>query len=318
MHRTIVALYDTRSDAEAAVRDLEAAGFDRSTTEIITHAEAVTGIGSAAGQDYIDTDYSRQNSGGFLARLTGWNVPERDAHVYAEGVRRGGALLKVRVDDDDVDRAVAVLERGNVVDVEQREAAYRTTGWSGYDETAAPYDETMAAEERTRYGTGLTGAAQSFRDVNTTDTTYSDSTARRGVDVDREEVIPVAEEKLDIGKRAVEGGVVRVRTYVTETPVNETVNLRQERVHVERRAVDRAVDDLPEDAFREREIEVRETAEEAVVQKRAHVTEEVVIRKDVKERAQNVSDTVRRTEVEIDDGRTGTDRPLRRDDDLER
>ncbi|WP_431859866.1 YsnF/AvaK domain-containing protein [Azospirillum sp.] len=318
MHRTIVALYDTRSDAEVAVRDLEADGFDRSATEIITHAEAVTGIGSAAGQDYIDTDYARQNSGGFLTRLTSWNVPERDAHVYAEGVRRGGALLKLRVDDDDVDRAVAVLERGNVVDVEQREAAYRTTGWSGYDETAAPYDETTAAEERARHATGLSGAAQSFRDVNTTDTTYSDSTARRGVDVDREEVIPVAEEKLDIGKRAVEGGVVRVRTYVTETPVNETVNLRQEHVHVERRAVDRAVDDLPEDAFREREIEVRETAEEAVVQKRAHVTEEVVIRKDVEERAQNVSDTVRRTEVEIDDGRTGTDRPLRRDDDLER
>ncbi|HYG90469.1 MAG TPA: YsnF/AvaK domain-containing protein [Azospirillum sp.] len=328
MHRTIVALYDTRSDAEAAVRDLEADGFDRGATEIVTHAEAVTGIGSAAGQDYVDTDYSRQNSGGFLSRLTGWNVPERDAHVYAEGVRRGGALLKLRVDDDDVDRAVAVLERGNVVDVEQRESAYRTAGWSGYDETAAPYDETTAAEERTRYGTGLTGAAQSFRDTNTTDTTYTDRTStdttpRRGADVGREEVIPVAEERLDIGKRAVEGGVVRVRSYVTETPVNEQVNLRQEHVHVERRAVDRAIDPVPEDAFREREIEVRETAEEAVVQKRAQVTEEVVIRKDVEERAQTVSDTVRRTEVEIDDGRTGTDRPLsdrptRRDDDLDR
>jgi len=80
-----------------------------------------------------------------------------------------------------------------------------------------------------------------------------------------------------------------VRTYVTETPVNEQVNLRQEHITVERRSVDRAVDDLPEDAFREREIEVTETAEEAVVQKRAQVTEEVVIRKDVEERAQTVS-----------------------------
>ncbi|WP_448192451.1 YsnF/AvaK domain-containing protein [Azospirillum sp. sgz301742] len=318
MNRTIVALYDTRSDAEAAVRDLEADGFDRSATEIIAHTDTTT-------------DYSSRESGGFLSRLFEWSVPERDAHVYAEGVRRGGSLLKLRVDDDDVDRAVAVLERGNVVDVDERETAYRSSGWTGYDETAAPYDETSASEERARYaagsmttsgmgtGAGLGAAAESFRATNTTDET----TARRGVDVDREEVIPVAEEKLDIGKRQVERGTVRVRSYVTETPVNEQVNLRQEHVSVERRPVDRAVDNLPEDAFREREIEVSETAEEAVVQKRAHVTEEVVIRKDVEERAQNVSDTVRRTEVEIDDGRTGKDRPatdrtVRRDDDLER
>ena len=334
MHRTIVALYDTRTDAEAAVRDLEADGFDRSATEIIAHDTTLTGLG---------TDYSGGEGGGFLSRLTNWNVPERDAHVYAEGVRRGGTLLKLRVDEDDVDRAVAVLERGNVVDVDRRETDYRSSGWTGYDEAATPYDETSAAEERAHYasgtytggvntgaGSGLGGAAESFRAVNTTDTTRTTTdtgaTARRGVDVDREEVIPVAEERIDVGKRQVERGVVRVRSYVTETPVSEQVNLRQEHVTVERRAVDRAVDDLPEDAFREREIEVSETAEEAVVQKRAHVKEEVVIRKDVEERAQDVSDTVRRTEVEIDDGRTDTartdrtdvDRTVRRNDDLER
>jgi hypothetical protein len=199
MNRTIVALYDTRTDAEAAVRDLEADGFDRSATEIIAHSGSTT-------------DYSSRESGGFLSRLFEWNVPERDAHVYAEGVRRGGSLLKLRVDDDDVDRAVAVLERGNVVDVDERETAYRSSGWTGYDETATPYDDTSATEERARYttgsmgtGAGLGAAAESFRATNTTDET----TARRGVDVDREEVIPVAEERIDIGKRQVEGGSVR-------------------------------------------------------------------------------------------------------------
>jgi len=349
MHKTIVALYGSRSDAEAAIRDLEAEGFDRSIAEIVTHAEALTSMGSASGADYTDTDYARQNSGRFLSRLTSWDIPERDAHVYAEGVRRGGALLKLRVDDDDVDRAVAVLERGNVVDVDQRSEAYRSSGWTGYDESATPYDETSAAEERARYATGtgysttsddrLGSAAAAFRTTNTDSTvntgtttgashhlhadteaaTGRDATMRTGVDTGREEVIPVAEERIDIGKRQVERGSVRVRTYVRETPVEEQVNLRQEHVSVERRSVDRAVDDLPEDAFREREIEVTETAEEAVVQKRAQVTEEVVIRKDVEERAQSVSDTVRRTEVDIDDGRTGTtrsdvDRTIRRDD----
>jgi len=316
MHKTIVALYDTRSDAEAAVRDLEADGFSRSVTEIVTHTGATT-------EAMIDS--ATAHSGGLLSRLSGWDVPDSDAHVYAEAVRRGGALLKLRVDDDDVDRAVAVLERGNIVDVERRREAYRTTGWTAYDETATPYDETSAAEERARYATDtgytsttddqLGSAAEAFRTTNT----RTDTTVGRDVDVDREEVIPVAEERIDIGKRQVERGAVRVRTYVTETPVNEQVNLRQEHVTVERRAVDRAVDDLPEDAFREREIEVTETAEEAVVQKRAQVTEEVVIRKDVEERAQTVSDTVRRTEVEVDDDttdtdRSGVDRTVRRDD----
>jgi uncharacterized protein (TIGR02271 family) len=74
-------------------------------------------------------------------------------------------------------------------------------------------------------------------------------------------------------------------------------------VHVERRAVnpDRAAGDAD---FQERTVEVTETDEEAVVSKRAHVTEEVVIKKDVAEREKTISDTVRRTEVEVDDART--------------
>jgi uncharacterized protein (TIGR02271 family) len=113
------------------------------------------------------------------------------------------------------------------------------------------------------------------------------------------------EEQIDIGKRAVERGGVRVRTYVRETPVEEQVTLREEHVRVERRPADRAADDLLPDAFQDRTIEVRETAEEAVVSKTARVTEEVVIRKDVEERVETVRDTVQRTEVEVEDTRGG-------------
>jgi len=125
-----------------------------------------------------------------------------------------------------------------------------------------------------------------------------------GVGTDREEVIPVTEERLAVGKREVERGRVRVRSYVVETPVEETVKLRDETVHVERRPVNRDVTDIPADAFRERTIEVTETDEEAVVAKTARVVEEVVVRKDVTEEARTVRDTVRRTEVEIEDDRT--------------
>jgi hypothetical protein len=80
----------------------------------------------------------------------------------------------------------------------------------------------------------------------------SATTAPTGpVGTDREERIPVAEERLNVGKREVNQGRVRVRSYVVETPVQEQVNLRQEHVSVERRPVDRPVTGK-ENLFQER------------------------------------------------------------------
>jgi uncharacterized protein (TIGR02271 family) len=138
------------------------------------------------------------------------------------------------------------------------------------------------------------------------------STAAGAPEVDRgEEALPVVEEQLRVGKRAVTRGGVRVYTRVTERPVEGAVRLREEHVNVERRAVDRPVT-AGGDAFRERSIEVDETAEEPVVAKEARVIEEVIITKDVQERAAKVRDTVRRTEVEVDRaGDTDFDRDFR-------
>ena len=86
--------------------------------------------------------------------------------------------------------------------------------------------------------------------------------------------------------------------------MSEQVTLREEHVDVQRRAVDRPVTDA-DHLFQERTIEATEHAEEAVVAKEARVREELVIRKDATERAETVQDTVRHTEVEIDDT-TGT------------
>ncbi len=117
-----------------------------------------------------------------------------------------------------------------------------------------------------------------------------------------QEVIPVAEEQLRVGKRDVSHGRVRVRSYVVEEPVQESVNLRQENVSIKRRPVDRPLQGNDE-IFRERTIEVEERGEEAVVSKDARVTEELVVSKDVDERTEEVSDTVRRTKVEVEDER---------------
>ncbi len=132
-----------------------------------------------------------------------------------------------------------------------------------------------------------------------------------------EQVIPIVEETLVVGKREVERGGVKVRSYIVETPVSESIGLREEHVSIERRPVDRAVN-AADATFQDREISMTETAEEAVVAKNAVVREELVVRKDATERTEEVRDTVRHTEVEVDDttaaGRSksddGTSRPI--------
>jgi uncharacterized protein (TIGR02271 family) len=124
----------------------------------------------------------------------------------------------------------------------------------------------------------------------------------------RDEVIPVAEEELHVGTREVGRGRVRIHSRVVERPVQEQVTLRDETIEVERRpASGRAVSGDP---FQERTIEVEERDEEAVVSKEARVKEELVVRKDVEQRSKTISDTVRKTEVDIEDTRntrgTGT------------
>jgi uncharacterized protein (TIGR02271 family) len=112
--------------------------------------------------------------------------------------------------------------------------------------------------------------------------------------------IPVIEEELRVGKREVEGGGVRVRTRVVERPVEEVVRLREERVNVERRPVNRPVTEADLNAFREGQFELRERSEEAVVAKEARVVEEVAVNKEVGERTETVRDTVRSTDVDVE------------------
>ncbi len=117
---------------------------------------------------------------------------------------------------------------------------------------------------------------------------------------ENEVVLPIVEEQLRIGKRAVERGGVNIHPTMEEVPVQETVNLREENVTVERRPVDRAVGNAP-DAFREGTIEITEMSEVPVVSKQVRVVEEVVVGKEITERQETVRDTVKRTEVEVDE-----------------
>lgn len=112
--------------------------------------------------------------------------------------------------------------------------------------------------------------------------------------------IEVVEEELQVGKRAVRRGGVRVYSVVVTQPVEERVVLREEHVNVERRPVNREISPQEVSALRDQTIEVTEMAEEPVVSKRARVREEVVVGKESTERTETVRDNVRHTEVKVE------------------
>lgn len=117
-----------------------------------------------------------------------------------------------------------------------------------------------------------------------------------------EETLQEVEEELSVGKRRVIQGGLRATTHVTEQPVEETVKLRTEHVDVEHRPVDRKLSsEEAEEAFQEKTIEMTETAEKADVQKEARVVEEVALRKTTEEHEEKIRDTVRRTDVEVEE-----------------
>ena len=219
----------------------------------------------------IDQESGGSGSGsGSLSKLT---MSNEDRHAYGEGLRRGGFLLCAEVDgDENPDEIVRLLEESASVDFDRRQESWRSEGW-------APYAASAGGTGGQTQATGTTGS------------------------VVEEQRIPVVEEELRIGKREVERGGARVRSYVREVPVQEQVTLREEHVHVERRPVTDTVSTAQAaDLLQERTVEMRETAEEAVVQKVAQVREEVVVSKTVEQRTEQVEDTVRRTEVDVEEG----------------
>ena len=120
------------------------------------------------------------------------------------------------------------------------------------------------------------------------------------LNVGKEGVMDVVQEELQVGKRSLDKGGVRVIQRVSEKPVRELLRLREEHVDVERRAVDRPATEADLTNFKEGTLEVREMAEEAVVAKSARVVEEVRVAKQVQEREQVIEDTVRRKDVEVE------------------
>ncbi|TXN22185.1 DUF2382 domain-containing protein [Methylobacterium sp. WL30] len=282
MTQTITAMYDTYPEATAAKAKLVALGIPEVGVRILSGNEAGT----------ADTTTHEEGMWGSLKEFF---MPEEDRHLHAEGLHRGGTMLTATVEDGYAEQTYDILEEHGSVDMDEREASWRKDGWSGQAAGAPVMAATTAASTRT---TGLHAAGS-------TESVAAPGTAQGT------EYIPVVEERLNVGKRMVDSGRVRVRSYAVETAVSENVTLRDETVHVDRRVVDRAVTPGDMALFEDKVIEATEMREQAVVSKEAHVVGEVGIRKEASDRVETVTDKVRHTEVEVTDergtvSRTGT------------
>lgn len=263
---TISAFFDSRSDADHAVERLVDAGIPRSSIQLVVGAS-----GDSASTTETETT-------GFWAALENFFFPSEDRNTYAEGLRRGGYLVTLTGYPFDMhDIALDILDDEGSIDLDERATAWESEGWSRTGTIDTPADARLDSAEAATAQPSRLGA-------------------------DGDEVIPIVQEELRVGKRDVNNGRVRVRSYVTETPVNDSVSLRDENVEVTRRSVDRPVSDADR-AFVDRTIEAEEHREEAVISKDTRVVEEISLRKTTDQRTETVSDSVRKTEVEIEDER---------------
>lgn len=213
---------------------------------------------------YADSAESDDHRG-FFARLFGIGEKDERAGHYAEAIRRGSCAVTVNVDNEAKADAVSeLMEDCGAIDIDQRVEQWKSSGYTGYDSMAAPYTPQQIEQEQ-----------QSLR---------------------------VVQEELKVGKRKVETGGVRVQRRTTEQPVSEQVSLHQERAKVERRPVDRPATTAEMEAFGkdDKSIELRETTEEPVVSKTARVVEEVNVGKQSSDRTETINETVRRTDVDVE------------------
>lgn len=274
---TVVAVFQNASDAQAAANELKANGFSQNDIYISSDDTASTNLPRTEGT-------TEQEGGitGWFKRVFGGHDDE-ERRRYEDALQSGNAILSVDVANQDLNRVADILDRYSPVDIHRE---FGQTGTATAAQAAnAPRATATAAGART-------------------------GTTRAGANEQR--AIPVVEEELKVGKRAVLRGGVRVYSRVVERPVEENIRLREERVRVDRQPVDRPVNEADLRAGADQVVEVKEYAEEPVVSKQARVVEEVRVNKEATERTEQVRDKVRRTEVRVEGigegaGTTGSD-----------
>ncbi len=291
MASTVIGVFDSATEAQQAVDQLVSAGFSRSNIDLSAQTgsystDTTSSSGSIVPDRHQNTSgtYTEEavddtkdvgsSIGNFFSSLFGGSDSD-DAGRYSHVADRGSVVTVHASSDDEAERAADILDDNGAVDVNEKAEQY------GYGST------TTGATAGAAYGTG-------FTDTTVTPTNTDDT-------------IKVIQENLEVGKREVQTGGVRVRSRIIERPVEESLRLREERVSVQRTPVNRPATAADLNAFQEGEISLTERAEVPVVSKTANVVEEISVGKEVNERVETVRDTVRSTDVEVENlGTTDT------------
>lgn len=279
MSHTVIGLFNNRNEAQAAKQELNQKGFTEGNIDV-SHRRASGGKTSGATEDVSTTATTAHveitdSVGNFFSSLFGGD--ETTARNYSNAAGDADAILTVHADSVEKAReAAAILDRNGAIDI---------------DAASSQHAERASTE------TTQTTTATAARDTAHT----AETTARNVTDTQGETTIPVIEEQIQVGKREVETGGARIRSRIIEKPVEASVRLREEHVVLNRHAVDRAVTDADLSSFKEGEISITERAEVPVVAKEARVVEEVVVGKNVTERQETIRDTVKRTDVEVEE-----------------
>lgn len=267
MSTTIVGLYDEYNTAEQVVDRLKDSDVHDRNIHVNAHDD-----------DHTSSEY---DTDGLHQQLTEDGVPADEARLYAEGVQRGGTLVVVEAEDGHAETAAEIMNERRPVNIEDRRESWMERGYTGENRSRERFSQEEVEQEREHERTRA---------------------ARQAVGEEATEAqLKEAKEELRVGKREVPAGKVRLHKRVKEKPVEETVHLHQEEVDVEERAASGTPD---EDVFEEETIEMREKREEPVVEKETKVTGEVVAKKRERDEKETVRDTVRETEVDVEEADT--------------
>ena len=264
-NQTVVGIFNTAAEAKQAVQQLTNAGFELDFVDISQASPSASDMGS----NYTNTSGTATEAMGDAAGRTTDSV--------------GGFFSSLFGGDNDEAHTYAEVTRSGhslvTVHVDNAEQAHKAADI--LDNAGALDVDSKAAE----YG------------VRNSYTAGRDDAKRDQADGMKAEVI---EEKLNVGKRTEQTGGVRLRSRIVEKPVEASVRLREEHVTVQRTPVNRPASEADFKAFKEGDMTLTESAERAVVAKEAHVVEEVSLGKKVTEREETIHETVRNTEVDVE------------------
>jgi stress response protein YsnF len=289
MSSTVVGIFEYTSEAQEAQKYLLANGFSSDNVDIKTSS-------TTTGTDYTADTHKKDDSsdgiGNFFKNLFGDDDDDLDR--YTEAGRKGTILTVHARTADEAEKAARILDNYGAVDIDE------DTTKSSYTDSTLSTGSVLSTDTAYVDPTLSTGLTDTTLSTGVTDSTLSTGTTL-GDNVTGTGSIPVIKEELLVGKREVQTGGVRLKSRIVHRPVEESIRLREEFVSVERTSVDRLATEADFTTFKEGTIEVIEHAEVPVVSKEARVVEEVSLVKDVDEREEVISDTVRSTQVEVED-----------------